>query len=131
MSHIFSNFHIYLYKNIVHLPHQNENILTCRLPTLVFSSTLSRHNFVTCLFNTGMRCSSVVESLLMVQWIIRSIPHGEPTELFLIPASVQHLVKKGHGMCYPVCRMVHIKDPLLLIKKSSPCRDGSRFPLTS
>ena len=23
-------------------------------------------------------------------------------------------------MCYPVCGMVHIKDPLLLIGKSSP-----------
>ena len=24
------------------------------------------------------------------------------------------------GMCYPVCGMMHIKDPLLLIGKSSP-----------
>ena len=28
---------------------------------------------------------------------------------------------KGRGICYPVCRMVHIKEPLLLIGKSSPC----------
>ena len=28
-----------------------------------------------------------VESLLMVQWVIRSIPHGGPIELFLYPAS--------------------------------------------
>ena len=28
---------------------------------------------------------------------------------------------KGCGMCYPVCGMMHIKDPLLLIGKSSPC----------
>ena len=28
---------------------------------------------------------------------------------------------KGHGMCYPVCGRVHIKEPLLLIRKSSPC----------
>ena len=35
---------------------------------------------------------------------------------------------KGHGMCYPVCGMVHIKEPLLLIGKSSPC-SGSGFPL--
>ena len=27
---------------------------------------------------------------------------------------------KGRGIHYPVCRMVHIKDPSLLIKKSSP-----------
>ena len=36
---------------------------------------------------------------------------------------------KGRGMCYPVCGMVHIKEPLLLIGKSSPC-GGSRFPLS-
>ena len=36
---------------------------------------------------------------------------------------------KGCGMCYPVCRMVHIKEPLLLIEKSSPC-GGSGFPLS-
>ena len=34
---------------------------------------------------------------------------------------------KGCGMCYPVCGMVHIKEPLLLIGKSSLC-GGSGFP---
>ena len=32
-------------------------------------------------------------------------------------------------MCYPVCGMVHIKEPLLLIDKSSLCGD-SGFPLS-
>ena len=32
-------------------------------------------------------------------------------------------------MCYPVCGMVHIKEPLLLIEKSSLC-GGSGFPLS-
>ena len=36
---------------------------------------------------------------------------------------------KGRGMCYSVCGMVHIKEPLLLIGKSSPC-GGSGFPLS-
>ena len=36
---------------------------------------------------------------------------------------------KGHGKCYPVCEMVHIKEPLLLIGKSSPC-GGSGFPFS-
>ena len=36
---------------------------------------------------------------------------------------------KGHGMCYPVCGMVHIKEPLLLIGKSSLC-GGSGFPFS-
>ena len=33
---------------------------------------------------------------------------------------------KGRGMCYPVCGMVHIKEPLVLIGKSSLC-GGSGF----
>ena len=36
---------------------------------------------------------------------------------------------KGCGMYYPVCGMVHIKETLLLIRKSSPC-GGSGFPLS-
>ena len=36
---------------------------------------------------------------------------------------------KGCGMCYPVCGMVHIKEPLLIIGKSSPC-GSSGFPLS-
>ena len=31
------------------------------------------------------------------------------------------LLKKGRSMCYPACGIVHIKYPLLLIEKSSPC----------
>ena len=27
----------------------------------------------------------------------------------------------GHGMCYPVCWIVHIKEPLLLIGKNNSC----------
>ena len=36
---------------------------------------------------------------------------------------------KGRGVCYPVCRMMHIKEPLLLIGKSSTC-GGNGFPLS-
>ena len=36
------------------------------------------------------------------------------------------LCNKGNGMCCPACCMVHVKEPLLLIGKSSPC-GGSRF----
>ena len=37
---------------------------------------------------------------------------------------------KGCGMCYPVCGMMHLKEPLLLIGKSRPCSDVSGFPLS-
>ena len=47
---------------------------------------------------------------------------GGPIELFLVPAcALYDWCNKGHGMCYPVCDVVHIKEPLLLTGKSSPC----------
>ena len=36
---------------------------------------------------------------------------------------------KGRGMYYPVYEIIHIKEPLLLVGKSSPC-DGSGFSLS-
>ena len=53
---------------------------------------------------------------------------SELIELFLISTSSPQLVKQRYGMCYPVCGMMHIKEPLLLIR-TSPCSCGSRFPL--
>ena len=70
-----------------------------------------------------------------------------PIVLFLVPAEVakdvacailfvglinelHDWVNIGRGMCCPVCGMVHIKEPLLLIGKSSPCSDGIWFSLS-
>ena len=59
--------------------------------------------------------------------------HGSSDRSFMVDPlnyfSFQPVLHKGHGMCYPVCRLEHIKEPLLLIGKSSPC-GGSRFPLS-
>ena len=65
----------------------------------------------------------------MVRWVVGSIPHVGPIEIFIVLASAPRLVNKGRGMCYPVCGMVHIKEPLLLIGKSSLC-GGSGFPFS-
>ena len=54
---------------------------------------------------------------------------GGPIELFLVPASARHWCNKCRGLYYPVCGMMHIKEPLLLIGKSSLC-GGSGFPLS-
>ena len=54
---------------------------------------------------------------------------GGSIELFLVPASVHDWRNKGCGVYYPVCGMMHIKEPLLLIGKSSLC-GGSRFLLS-
>ena len=73
--------------------------------------------------STVARCSSVVRAFAhgaMGRWIDPS--WGGPIEL-------HDWCNKGRGMCNPVCGMVHIKEPLLLIGKSSPC-GGSGFPLS-
>ena len=65
----------------------------------------------------------------MVRWVFGSILHCGPIELFLVPPVLRDWCNKGCGMCFPVCGMVHIKEPFLLIEKSSPC-GGSGFPLS-
>ena len=48
-----------------------------------------------------------------------NVPPGEPIDLFFIQASAP---------CIKGCGMMHIKDPLVLIEKSSPLTHGSGFP---
>ena len=75
-------------------------------------------------------CSSEVERSLMVRWVVGSILHGvDPLSYFSFQPLLHDWCNKGHGMCYPVCGMVHIKEPLLLIDKSSLC-GGSGFPFS-
>ena len=61
--------------------------------------------------------------------VVGSILHGGHIELFLVPVSAPRWCNKDRGMCYSVCESVHIKYPLLLIEKSSPC-GGSGFSLS-
>ena len=74
----------------------------------------------------GAGRSSEVERSLMVRWVVRLILHGG---YFSFQPVLHDWCNKGRGMCYPVCGMVHIKEPLLLIVKSSLCR-GSGFPFS-
>ena len=53
----------------------------------------------------------------------------DPLSYFSFQPVLHDWCNKGCGMCYPVCGMVHIKEPLLLIGKNSPC-GGSMFPLS-
>ena len=73
---------------------------------------------------SGARCSSVV----------RAFAHGamgrriDPSLSYFSFQQVLHdWCNKGRGMCYPVCGMVHIKEPLLLM--CSLC-GGSGFPFS-
>ena len=57
----------------------------------------------------------------MVRRVVGSILHGvDPLSYFSFQPVLHDWCNKGRGMCYPVCGMVHIKEPLLLIDKSSP-----------
>ena len=53
----------------------------------------------------------------------------DPLSYFSFQPVLHDRCNKGCGMCYPVCWMVHIKEPLLLIRKSIPC-GGSGFPVS-
>ena len=56
----------------------------------------------------------------MVQWVIGSIFHGvDPLSYFSFQPVLHDWCNKGRDMYYPVCGMVHIKEPLLLIGKST------------
>ena len=63
----------------------------------------------------------------MVRWVVGSILHGADPLRYFSFQPVQPVTKAV--VYYPVCGMVHIKEPLLLIGKSSPC-GGGRFPLS-
>ena len=52
-----------------------------------------------------------------------------PLSYFSFQPVLHDWCNKGRGTCYPVCGMVHIKEPLLLIDKSSLCGD-SGFPFS-
>ena len=88
-----------------------------------FPRTTSR--WAPCSFTLlGARCSSVVRAFAHGAmgcridpswWTHRAISYSSQCSMT--------------GMCYPVCGMMHIKEPLLLIGKSSPC-GGSGFSLS-
>ena len=75
-------------------------------------------------------CYLLNSGSLMVRWVVGSILHGvDPLSYFSIQPVLHDWCNKCRGMCYPVCGMVHIKEPLLLIDKSSLC-SGSGFPFS-
>ena len=46
-----------------------------------------------------------------MSYIVGSILHGGPSELFPVQPLFLDWCNKGRGMCYPVCGMMHIKNP--------------------
>ena len=69
----------------------------------------------------------VVLTLLKFNYVCEYVSYLGPLSYFSFQPVLHDWCNKGCGMFYPVCGMVHIKEPLLLIGKSS-LRGGSRFP---
>ena len=52
-------------------------------------------------------------------------------KISFISTDIHNWCNKDCGMCYPVCGMMYIKEPLLLIVKSGPCgNSGFHFSLS-
>ena len=118
-----------------HLEHLNKSIdmggqgdIGNEEPQIILAHGPRKAYILPCLWGAGR--SSEVDRSLMVRWIVRSILHGvDPLSYFSFQPVLHDWCNIGRGMCYPVCGMVHIKEPLLLIRKSSLC-GGSGFPFS-
>ena len=90
-------------------------------PSLNNTCVYTRYNILCLCIRHQCLCrgagrSSEVERSLMVRWVVGSILHGvDPLSYFSFQPVLR--INKGRGMYYPVCGMVHIKEPLLLIDK--------------
>ena len=70
--------------------------------SFICRTDINKQEYIT-VSERGTRCSSVVRAFAHGAMGRRIDPSwGGPIELFLIPA-----------MCYPLCGMMHIKEPLL------------------
>ena len=105
-----------VYRVVVDEHREVVEVKFCPIPSFT-KETLSGVGYNWLHWCTGACCSSGRASTYnaMGRWI--DLTWGT-YELFLIPASAPQEVI-GHGMCYSVCGMVHIKDSLLLLEKSN------------
>ena len=81
---------------------------------------------------TNHECSLINHLMFGIDTFINTSDRSlmvDPLNCFSFQPVFHDSCNKGCGMCYPVCGMVHIKQPLLLIGKGSPC-GGSGFPLS-
>ena len=97
----------------------------CEVIQMRFRLSIPLHTIIllwTAIKARGAGRSSEVERSLIVRWVVGSILHGvDPLSYFSFQPVIYDWCNKGCGMCYPVCGMVHIKEPLLLIDNSSLC----------
>ena len=133
LSHLTGNrdTHIASTPNTVSVNYGETAVLPCKI------NNLKRHkvepfgtvSFCNVLFFLGNEIIAPwYERSLTERWVVGSILHGvDPLSYFSFQPVLHDWCNKGRGMYYG--GMVHIKEPLLLIEKSSLC-GGSGFPLS-
>ena len=84
------------------------------------------------IYNINKPCKSVPDTIKntypfhFVMYLLRgAINPSWSLSYFSFQLELPDWNNKDQGMCYPVSGMMHIKDPLLLIGKSSPRNAGS------
>ena len=114
--HIYTHIYIYIYIFVVFF---------------VFFKLLFNFLLNLFIFIIHLKClTSVVERQLMVRGVVDQSLVVDPLSYFSFQPVLHDWCYKDSGVCYPVCGMVHIKEPLLLIRKSSPCSDPVLYDLT-
>ena len=94
-----------------------------------YSTNMTAHT-TAFVMKQGARCSFVVEHPLEVQWVVGSILHGGPIELFLVPASVPRLVQQR--LWYVLSCLwdgAHIFDVIIYVPSSKEFQDVSKINL--
>ena len=89
--------------------------------------TVNIHNVVSASLNKT--CSSfLLHSLLQLLYLYINLPDKYYTVyIFFVVFIINY--RTSRGMCYPVWGMMHIKEPVLVIGKSTPYSGGSGFPV--
>ena len=117
----------YVVATMKHTPSHEFGAMTCRGDAGLYfippktTLNIANKNIILCWVpsHVGAGRSSEVERSLMVRWVVGSILHGvDPLNYFSFQPVLHNWCNKGRGMCYPVCGMVHIKEPFQLIDKT-------------
>ena len=97
---------------------KREQILHCQIHLGISNS--NRHRFSR-LISDEPTCGCGQSNEDSEHCIWYCLLYTDPLSYFLFQPVLHDWFNKGRGMSYPFCGMMYIKEPLLLIGKSSPC----------
>ena len=117
---------------IVRIPPPQKKNKKKKKPTKTTTTPQKDRKFKLLIYETKLNlfhCFPFARERDVAPWYERSLMVRsfmvDPLSYFSFQPVLHDWYNNGRGMCYPVCGMMHIKEPLLLIGKSG----GSGFPL--